>query len=165
MAVSNLQKVATLNDLPEPARIKLSHLLNTILADTIDLELQTKQAHWNVKGPQFYSLHLLFDNLADTIHEFVDLIGERCAALGGYPTGTVRSDAGRSSLPDYPEDILDGRAHVEALITRYARYGSTVRQAIATSEEWGDRATADLFTEVTRAVDKGLWMLESHVQV
>src|SRR3954464_10426807 len=95
-------------DIPADRRERLVEMLNQHLADTLDLMTQTKQAHWNVKGKDFYQLHLLFDEAAGEVAEFVDLIAERATSLGGYATGTARMAAEHSSLPEYPVDAVEG---------------------------------------------------------
>lgn len=154
----------TKNDLPEAARMKLAELLNARLSDGIDLMLQAKQAHWNVKGPQFLQLHELFDKVTDEVRDFVDVIAERAVQLGGIAEGTLQIAAKRSTLDEYPLKIVDGRAHVDALSSALARYAKSTRQAIDRATELGDADTADLFTEVSRGLDKLLWMVEAHLQ-
>lgn len=154
----------TLVDIPAEPRATLVGLLNQHLANTFDLYSHVKQAHWNVKGPDFYALHLLFDEIAGELSEFVDLIAERVTALGGYAQGTLRMAAGVTSLPEYPGDITDGVEHVTALVERLGPYANGVRQAIDQSANLGDPTTADLFTEVSRQADKRLWFLEAHLQ-
>jgi starvation-inducible DNA-binding protein len=139
-------------------------LLNQQLADTFDLYSQTKQAHWNVKGPNFYQLHLLFDEVAESLFEYVDLIAERLTALGGYAKGTARMAADASRLVEFPTGLTDGQQFVAVLAERLAQYGATTRAAINTAAEDGDQSTADLFTEVSRTVDKQFWFLEAHLQ-
>jgi starvation-inducible DNA-binding protein len=139
-------------------------LLNQQLADTLDLYSQVKQAHWNVKGMHFIELHLLFDTLAESVIEFVDLIAERATALGGTALGTVRMAAAQSQLPEFPVEIVNDKQVLEVLAQRYGAYGSSSRTAIATAAEDGDQDTADLFTEISRTIDKHLWMLEAHLQ-
>ncbi len=155
---------ATKNDLSAEIREKSIALLNQHLADTADLYSQTKQAHWNVKGPQFYQLHLLFDTLAGEVEEYIDMIAERGTALGGTAHGTVRMSAAASRLPEYPLDAVEGRQHVEALSARYATLVKSSRAAIDTANAFGDADTADLFTEISRGLDKSLWFLEAHLQ-
>ena len=155
---------ATRIDLPSDKRQQLVGLLNQQLADTLDLYTQTKQAHWNVKGSEFYQLHELFDELAAQVLEYVDLIAERATALGGTALGTARMAAASSRLDEYPLDAVDSLAHVEALADRYANYAATTRAAIDTSTEYSDQSTADLLTEVSRGIDKSLWFLEAHLQ-
>jgi starvation-inducible DNA-binding protein len=154
----------TKNDLPEAARKQAIELLNARLADCKDLQTQTKQAHWNVKGPNFIALHELFDKINEDVDEYVDEIAERAVQLGGVAEGTARMVAKRSSLPEYPANTVEGRAHVEALSSVLAAFGKVARKAIDQSNELGDLDTADLFTEVSRGIDKWLWFVEAHLQ-
>ncbi|MDZ4784233.1 MAG: DNA starvation/stationary phase protection protein Dps [Planctomycetia bacterium] len=155
---------STANDLAADVREKSIALLNQHLADGIDLYSQIKQAHWNVKGLQFHQLHLLFDSLADEVEEHIDEIAERATALGGVALGTTRIAASASRLPEYDLGAVNGRQHLEALIARFAALAKTTRAAIDTAAGFGDADTADLFTGVSRGLDKNLWFLESHVQ-
>jgi len=139
-------------------------LLNGRLADTADLYSQVKQAHWNVKGSDFYQLHELFDQLAGEVFPFIDLIAERATALGGLAMGTVRMATANSALPEYPLEATDGAGHLKALIDRYAVFTANIRKAIDAADEHHDKATADVFTEISRTADKQLWFLEAHVQ-
>jgi starvation-inducible DNA-binding protein len=153
----------TKNDLPAASRTKVIDLLNARLADAIDLQTQTKQAHWNVKGPSFIALHELFDKVNEDVEEYVDDLAERAVQLGGVAEGTARTIAKRSSLPEYPANLANGKDHVEALSTVLAAFGKTIRAAIDTSDELRDKDTADLFTGISRGVDKWLWFVESHL--
>jgi len=155
---------STRNDLSAKARAKVTALLNARLADALDLQMQAKQAHWNVKGPQFIARHELFDRLAAEIDGHVDEMAERITALGGIAEGTVQAVAGRSKLDAYPLDIAEGRAHLDALAAAYARFGKSVRKAIDEADKAGDADTSDLFTGISRSADKGLWLLEAHLQ-
>ncbi|WP_435009687.1 DNA starvation/stationary phase protection protein Dps [Tundrisphaera lichenicola] len=151
-------------DLSAEKRIALIEMLNQHLADTFDLYSQTKQAHWNVKGKDFYQLHLLFDAAAGEIEPYVDLLAERVTSLGGYATGTSRMAAASSSLPEYPTDAIEGRDHLKALVERFGQYAGSIRAAIDDSDEIGDPTTSDLYTEISRVADKQLWFLEAHLQ-
>jgi starvation-inducible DNA-binding protein len=151
-------------DIPAETRIKVIELLNEALAYSLDLKTQAKQAHWNVKGLDFYQLHELFDELAGELEEYIDLIAERVTALGGVAMGTVRVAATASGLPEYPFDILDGKDHITALADRYAPYAKLIRTGIEQTDDLGDADTADLFTEISRGVDMRLWFLEAHLQ-
>ncbi len=102
-------------DIPVEMRSQVNILLNQSLATAIDLKTQIKYAHWNVKGKDFYQLHLLFDEIASEVEEFIDLIAERIATLGGKALGTARIAAKESELPEYPFDAVDGTEHVIAL--------------------------------------------------
>jgi len=155
----------TRNDLDEATREKLVTLLNARLADTFDLYSQLKQAHWSVRGSDFIQLHELYDTVAESVLEFVDEIAERATALGGLATGTVRMAAEASSLDEYPLDAIAGDETVQVVADRLATYGAAVREAIdVTDSELGDIDTSDLFTEISRSIDKHLWFVEAHVQ-
>lgn len=151
-------------DLDAKLRGRSVKLLNARLADALDLESATKQAHWNVKGPHFIALHKLFDELHTNVEEHVDTIAERITALGAVALGTVQAAARASTLEPYPEDISEGTQHLEALSQRLADFGKKVRAAIAEADKRGDAGTSDLFTQVSRDVDKYLWFLEAHLQ-
>lgn len=155
---------ATRIDIPEPQREELVALLNARLADTFDLYSQVKQAHWNVKGSDFIQLHLLYDQVAESVLEFVDLIAERATSLGGLALGTVRMAAAASTLEEYPTSTVAGMDTVALVADRLATYGAAVRTAIDTAASLDDQSTADLFTEVSRAIDKHLWFVEAHLQ-
>jgi starvation-inducible DNA-binding protein len=154
----------TRNDLPEKTRAKVVDLLNSRLAEALDLQMQSKQAHWNVKGPQFIALHELFDKTAEFVENSIDEIAERAVVLGGTALGTVQVVAKETSLKPYPLDISRGTDHVEALSNALAAFGRSVRAAIGIADELGDADTADLFTGVSREVDKYLWFVEAHQQ-
>lgn len=155
---------ATRNDIPEDTREQIVELLNARLADTSDLYGQLKQAHWNVKGSDFIQLHELYDMVAASVLEFVDEIAERATALGGLALGTVRMAASASTLDEYPLDATAGKDTVKVIADRLAAYGAGVREAIDAADELADKDTADLFTAISRSIDKHLWFVEAHVQ-
>jgi starvation-inducible DNA-binding protein len=154
----------TKNDLPEATRSRVADLLNQRLADCIDLQTQCKQAHWNVKGQSFIGLHKLFDDVNEDVEGYIDLLAERVVQLGGVAQGTARSVAARSTLPDYPSGISSGEEHVDALSSALATFGAGTRRAIQQVDELQDDDTADILTEISRAVDKWLWFVEAHLQ-
>ena len=154
----------THGDLPEGDRDALIEVLNERLADTADLYSQVKQAHWNVKGPNFFQFHQLFDQLATEVFPYIDVIAERVTALGGVALGTVRMAAANSTMPEYPVNAAEGQRHLETLIDRYAVFAASIRKSINSADEHHDKSTADLFTEMSRIADKQLWFLEAHVQ-
>jgi starvation-inducible DNA-binding protein len=154
----------TKNDLPGETRAKAVELLNARLADCIDLQTQCKQAHWNVKGPTFIALHELFDQVNEAVEDYVDDIAERAVQLGGVAEGTARMVAKRSALAEYAAKASEGRSHVEALSSALAAFGAAARKAIEQTNELDDLDTADLFTEVSRGIDKWLWFVEAHLQ-
>jgi starvation-inducible DNA-binding protein len=151
-------------NIPAEQRTALIELLNQSLASVFDLFSQTKQAHWNVKGEEFYQLHELFDEIAEELEEFTDSIAERAVALGGTALGTARMAAGGSLLPEYPADAVDGLTHVRLLVERFGAFANHVRESIDRADQLGDRCTSDLYTEVGLDVDKRLWFLEAHLQ-
>ena len=151
-------------DLKEDVRDCVIGLLNMHLADTFDLYSQTKQAHWNVKGSQFYQLHELYDELAETLLSHVDLLAERATALGGVAMGTARMAASHSRLPEFPSGGVMDMQSVQELSQRYATLAASARKAIKESEEAGDMVTSDLFIGLVRDLDKSLWFLEAHLQ-
>ena len=154
----------TENDISQNRRVEINALLNQRLADAVDLQTQMKQAHWNVKGPHFIGLHELFDKIDEAVEAYVDLIAERIVQLGGIAEGTARVAAERSRLEEYPLDIADGHAHVEAVSKALSPFGREVRRTIDEADELQDADTADMFTEISRGIDKWLWFVEAHSQ-
>jgi starvation-inducible DNA-binding protein len=154
----------TENDISQGRRVELSLLLNQRLADAVDLQMQMKQAHWNVKGPSFIALHELFDKVDEAIESYVDKIAERIVQLGGIAEGTVRVAASRSRLAEYPLRIAEGTAHVEAVARALSTFGHEIRNTIDEANALEDAGTADLFTEILRGTDQWLWFVEAHSQ-
>jgi len=151
-------------DLRMSVREKVMPLLQARLADAVDLYTQVKQAHWNVKGPSFIALHELFDKLAAQIAEHADLLAERITALAGRADGTARVAAATSGIEEYPTHIAEGMQHCAAVAARLASFGKAVRACIDRAAEAGDAGTADLFTEISREIDKQLWFVEAHIR-
>jgi starvation-inducible DNA-binding protein len=153
-----------------PTRNKLSAkvregsvaLLNQTLANLTDLHSQTLQAHWNVRGRHFYPLHKLFEELAGQVEEHLDDIAERATALGGVALGTIRQAAAASQVPEYPLKGLQDEDHLTALAERYGFCANSARESIEASSTAGDADTADLFTQISRTLDKALWFIEAH---
>jgi starvation-inducible DNA-binding protein len=151
-------------NIPTERRTALIELLNQSLASIFDLYSQTKQAHWNVKGEEFYQLHELFDEIAGELIGFTDEIAERAVTLGGTALGTVRMSAEGSTLPEYPLDAVDGQRHLTLLVERFGAFANHVRGAVDRADELGDKLTSDVYTEVGRTLDKRMWFLEAHLQ-
>lgn len=151
-------------DIDREKREQVIGILNARLADAVDLQSQAKQAHWNVKGMNFIALHELFDQVSTEVLTHIDDIAERVTTLGGTAMGTVRVAAGNSTLSQYPLEITDGEAHVDALSSALADFGKKIRADIDNTDELGDKDTADLFTGMSRSIDKLLWFVEAHAQ-
>ena len=154
----------TENDISPKRRSELNALMNQRLASAVDLQTQMKQAHWNVKGPSFIGLHELFDKVDEAVESYVDMIAERIVQLGGIAEGTARVAASRSQLEEYPLAIGDGLAHVEAVARALSTFGHEARNLINEADDLDDADTADLFTEISRGIDKWLWFVEAHSQ-
>ncbi len=154
---------ATRNDLSEGVRTTIVELLNEQLADIIDLSMQVKFAHWNVKGANFHALHQLFDTIAEELEDFIDDIAERAVELGGTAMGTLQAVGKNSRLAPYPTDTMAGMDHINRLAGALAAYGATARSAIESATRCGDAGTADLLTGVSRGLDKQLWLVEAHL--
>jgi len=154
----------TQNDLKSNTKTTVIELLNVRLAEAIDLALLTKQAHWNLKGPQFIAVHEMIDTFRTEIDGHVDTMAERIVQLGGTALGTTQAVAKGTSLKPYPTDIHKIKDHLAALIERYGKTANAARAAIDESDEAGDKDTADILTAYSRALDKSLWFLEAHTQ-
>ena len=150
--------------MPLEVRTQACDRLQLQLSQLLDLKLRAKQAHWNVKGPNFIGLHELFDKVAEELEEFTDDIAERAVELGGVALGTIQIVAKHSRLDAYPLKIASAKQHVASLASALAKFGASTRAAIDAASKSGDADTADLFTEVSRGVDKLLCMVEAHAQ-
>lgn len=150
-------------DLPSNVRTSMIALLNARLADLTDLKLAVKHAHWNVKGPNFIALHEMFDEFAATLDAHIDTVAERATALGGTANGTLAATVAGTSQPAFPADVFRGQEVVRALSEAYAAAAKKVRQGVEESAE-ADADTSDVFTAVSRDLDKALWFLEAHLQ-
>lgn len=163
-----INKIGTMHDtsmgLEQGVREQMVALCNQQLANITDLYSQSKQAHWNVKGMYFEALHVLFDKMADSVFPYGDMIAERATALGGTALGTVRMAASASELPEFPADVFDGQDMVKVVVDRWGQYAASVRSAIDEATDVNDMGTADMFTEISREVDKLLWFAEAHLQ-
>jgi starvation-inducible DNA-binding protein len=150
--------------LHEEQQTKLIEVLNRRLADAIDLQLQSRQAYWNVKGPHFMALRELFDKVTQGVEEYADLIAEHIVQLGGMAEGTAQAVARRSSLDEYLLATADGQGHIDALSTTLAAFGKHARYASEQATELKDADTAAIFTEIARGIDKWLWFVETSQQ-
>lgn len=155
----------TRNSLPASTREQSVELLNALLADGIDLALAIKQAHWNMRGPNFIGIHELMDQFREDMDAGNDELAERVSQLGGAALGTVQAVSHGSRVKPYPLDIFAMDEHLDALIERFATVANGMRDGIETADEAGDQDTADILTEISRTLDKNLWFLESHLPV
>lgn len=153
----------TSNDLSEKTRSDSVVLLQQSLAEALDLYSHAKQAHWNVKGPNFISLHKLFDDIGGVMIEYIDEIAERLVELGGLAQGTVKEAAKVSKLPEYPPGITQEGDHVKGLLASLSVFAKSTRAGIDAAALAGDADTADLFTEISRGIDKYVWFVEAHL--
>jgi starvation-inducible DNA-binding protein len=149
--------------IPLEIRLYVIQLLNQTLACTVDLRSHLKQAGWNVKGPDFAPLHALFATMATALDAYTDVVAERIVVLGGVAQGTARIATARSTLPEYPGTLMDGPAHVRALAERVAPYATALRDNIARAADVEDAGSAALYTDLSRGVDKHLWVLDAHL--
>lgn len=154
----------TRHDLPAAARARVADELHARLLDVLDLAADYRQAHWNVRGPQFLMLHELFERLGEELEEPTDDLAERVAQFGGTVSAGVRDVAAGSSLAPWPAALVDGPGHLSALADRVADLAKKTRAAIDAAAAAGDADTADLFTGLSRLLDKHLWLLEAHGQ-
>jgi starvation-inducible DNA-binding protein len=164
MVTKELPTFKTSIDIEASKRQQMITVLNQQLADTFDMMSIMKQAHWNVKGPQFIALHELFDEIANGLVPYVDMIAERVTALGGMAMGTVRMAAEASRLDAYPTEVVNSLETVRVVADRLADLAASTREAGDRAEELHDMDTNDLFLEVSRDLDKWLWFLEAHLQ-
>jgi starvation-inducible DNA-binding protein len=147
--------------LPEEVRTKIANALNARLADGLDLHSQIKVAHWNIKGPQFASLHPLFETFAVSLAAHNDEMAERAVTLGGKAYGTARHVVKTSKLPDYPQDTTRDMEHVKLLAERIEKFLEGAREARGLSEKLGDSDTFDLLTGIISEFEKHAWFLRA----
>jgi starvation-inducible DNA-binding protein len=151
----------TPSTLTESAREDLVRTLNARLADGLDLHSQIKVAHWNIKGPQFPSLHPLFETFATSLAAFNDQIAERAVTLGGLAAGTARHVAKSSRLAEYPQDTTRDLDHVRLLADRFDTYLTGVGESRAIAQELGDEESDSLLTDVITDFEKNAWFLRA----
>ncbi len=159
---TSMPSYPTKNTLPEKVRANSIEFLQENLSCAIDLMLQCKQAHWNIKGENFIGLHKLFDKVHHHSSKWVDEIAERIVQLGGVAEGTAQAVIDRTELPEYPIDVTDEVEHIELLSRSLASFGEYVREGIDQTDELGDPITCDMLTRIGGKVDESLWMVEAH---
>jgi len=150
-------------DIPAEQREPLVELINQQLATLTDLYSQTKYSHWNVRGDNFIAVHKLFDELAEEVEGAIDTVAERASALGGVARGTTRMAAEHSALEEFPDDVFGSHDILGVVADRFAHAGKEIRAAIEQAEDHQDKTTADVFTEVSRMLDRSLYFIEAHL--
>ncbi len=151
-------------DLEEPVRLEMTEQLNLMLADTMTLRDLYKKSHWQVSGPTFYQLHLLFDKHYDEQVELVDGIAERIALLGGLPIAMAH-DVAETTRIDRPQK---GREEVPVQISRLIDAHHTIighcRQLARRASALGDDGTNDLVvSDILRTNELQAWFLSEHL--
>ncbi|HEV8393208.1 MAG TPA: DNA starvation/stationary phase protection protein Dps [Vicinamibacterales bacterium] len=150
--------------LPEKARSAIAEALNACLGDGLDLHGQIKVAHWNIKGPQFPSLHPLFETFAVSLAEHNDEIAERAVTLGGLAYGTARHVAKASRLAEYPQETTRDMEHVRLLAERFEVYLEGLRESRKVAEQNRDTDTVDMLTAITTEFEKHAWFLRASLE-
>jgi starvation-inducible DNA-binding protein len=146
------------------ARSESCRLLNEVLADTTILYALYKKAHWNVAGPTFYQLHLLFDKHAEEQLELVDEIAERVQMLGGISVGDPRHAAELTTIPRPPDGSEEVPVTIDRLLDAHEIILEKVREAIDKTEKLEDWGTNDLLmSDVLRRHEMQVWFLAEHV--
>ncbi len=150
--------------LPEETKKDVVEKMQVTLASANDMYSQSKFAHWNVKGDNFYQLHLVFDKVAKVIGKQADPIAERMTQLGGVANGTLRQAASCSIVPEYPVDTVAGMDHVKALSISLGAYCACLRNASDEIDDIGDGPTSDFYNQLIVEAEEMLYFLESHLE-
>lgn len=152
------------NSLPERDRETAGAALQATLADLLDLSLVAKQAHWNLHGPRFRSVHVQLDEAATIARDHADTVAERAAALGVSPDGRAATIAGTSGVPAFPSGWTKDSDAVEALVRALSAVTARLRERIAESGPV-DVVTEDLLIGVTADLEKQSWMFQAENRV
>nr|WP_293340099.1 Dps family protein [Parvibaculum sp.] len=137
--------------------------LSRVLADTYTLYLKTHQYHWNVTGPQFRSLHLMFEEQYRELWAATDEIAERIRALGEFAPGTYAEFTKLSSIQE-DNTVPSSDQMVKNLVKGHEQVVKTARDLFKVADEAGDEVTADLMVQRMQASEKTAWMLRSTVE-
>lgn len=155
---------ATRNNLSEESRRHIVAELNSVLSGLIDLSLQLKQAHWNVRGATFISVHELFDAIHADVDGYVDIVAERITSLGGRADGTVETVRAGSKLPVYPVSVTDIAGSLTAIADSLSAVDKPISGGLLDRcEELGDAVSTDMLTTLSAMLQKSLWLVESHL--
>jgi starvation-inducible DNA-binding protein len=148
--------------LPDHAREEAGRLLQLTLVELIALSLIGKQLHWNITGPGFRDVHLYLDELVDEWRELSDVVAERGVAIGVSPDGRAPAVGEQSELEPVPPGFVSIAAAIGELIRRIAQVDERVRTRCEQLGEL-DLVSQDVLIEVTRALEKQLWMVRSQL--
>lgn len=138
-------------------------LLQIHLATALDLHSQVKQAHWNVKGPSFFGIHKMFDELTDKFNNPIDIVAERISALGGYPMGYVSAVASASILDNPADDLVQDLDWVAFILDQYHSYSKLLYDDIKSLGDL-DPISQDILIEIARMIDQGIYFLAAHLE-
>ncbi len=144
----------------EADRITIATELGRVLADTYTLYLKTHNYHWNVTGPMFNTLHLMFEEQYNELWVAVDLIAERIRSLGEFAPGTYAQFSELTSIAE-ADGVPAAELMLADLVAGHEAVARTARTAFAAAESAGDQSTADLLTQRLQVHEKTAWMLRS----
>lgn len=144
----------------KPNREKIAEGLKRLLADSYTLYLQTHNFHWNVTGPQFRELHLMFEEHYTELATAVDEIAERIRTLGVAAPGTYKAFAELSSIKEV-EGVPDAKEMVSLLTKGHEQVVKTCREALGTAQKSNDESSASLISDRMRIHEKTAWMLRA----
>jgi len=144
----------------EKDRQKIADGLSRLLADNFALYLKTHNFHWNVKGPMFQTLHVMFEQQYNELWTALDAIAERIRALGFPAPGTTSQLARLSSIPE-TEGVPDAKDMVRLLVEGHEAVARTARKIFPAVDKAGDEPSADLLTQRLQVHEKTAWMLRS----
>lgn len=146
--------------IPEAHRVKTSEGLSRLLADSYILYLKTHNFHWNVEGPMFNTLHLMFMDQYTELWNALDLIAERIRALGSYAPGSYKKYSQLSSISE-AEGQVNATEMIRQLLQGHEAVSKTARTVLPLAEAGGDEATIDLLVQRLQIHEKTAWMLRS----
>jgi starvation-inducible DNA-binding protein len=151
--------------LSEKQRQGVVDILNKCLADAYLLLIKTKKYHWDVVGPQFRTLHTLWEEHYEALTISIDEIAERARALGGYPLGTAEGFLKHASIREHAGDLPNANEMVARLVTDHEQIIRNLRKGIEESEEeYKDEGTADFLTGLMQQHEEMAWMLRSFIE-
>lgn len=146
--------------IPEAKRQDIAEGLSRVLADTYTLYLKTHNYHWNVTGPLFNTLHLMFETQYNEQWTAVDLIAERIRSLGEFSPGSYAQFGALTSIAE-ADGVPKAEQMIEDLVSGNETVARTIREIFPTVDDASDEPTADLLTQRLQAHEKTAWMLRS----